>query len=73
MIMGDITKSSARALNNVEPEDGLLPPGHASLLLVGGRSDSLQLEAGHWALGHGGALLQVLQKQCFRVYPSIDN
>ena len=46
----------------MEPEDGLLPPGHASLLLVGGRSDSLQLEAGHWALGHGGALLQVLQK-----------
>ena len=46
-----------------QPEDGLLPPGHASLLLVGGGSHTLQLEASHGALGHGGALLQVLQEK----------
>ena len=57
-----IPTSSILALNNGVPEDSLLPPGHASLLLVGGRGHSLQLEAGHGALGHGGALLQVLQK-----------
>ena len=29
--------------------------------LVGGRLDTLQLESGHGALGHSGALLQVLE------------
>ena len=48
---------------NGPPEDGLLPPGHAGLLLVGGGSHTLQLEASHGALGHGGALLQVLQEK----------
>ena len=38
------------------------------LLLVGGRSDTLQLEAGHRALGHGGALLQVLQNNVLRCF-----
>ena len=45
----------------VGPEDGLLAPGETSLLLVGGGFDSLQLEAGHWALGHRWALLQILK------------
>ena len=46
----------------VGPEDGLLPAGHPRLLLVGRRLDALQLEAGHRALGHRGALLQVLHR-----------
>ena len=54
-----------------QPEDGLLPPGHASLLLVGGGSHTLQLEASHGALGHGRALLQVLQSIMLTACPSM--
>ena len=50
-------------IEKCKPEDCLLPSGHAMLLLVGGRSDTLQFEACHRALGHGGALLQVLQEK----------
>ena len=46
----------------VGPEDGLLAAGHPCLLLVGGRLDTLQLEAGHGALRDCGALLQVLHR-----------
>ena len=54
-------------LKNEEPEDCLLPPGHAGLLLVGGWGDALQLEAGHWALGHSWALLQILKIRRLRL------
>ena len=47
----------------VGPVDGLLASGEASLLLVGGRLDSLQPQASHGALGHRGPLLEVLEDQ----------
>jgi len=47
----------------VGPEDSLLPPEHAGFLLVGGRDESFQLEASHWALGHRWAILQILENQ----------
>ena len=47
----------------VGPVDGLLASGEASLLLVGGRLDSLQPQASHGALGHRGPLLEVLEHQ----------